>query len=333
MADVLQPFNLAAADRPDLAAVPATVAPRWAPALAVSLALHGVALLGVTALQPAAPARLIDEIPIEIMVQEDPAPASPESEQISPTPASAPVRAAAPSELVEPIAATQPLEPEATSPPPDAPLSAEVEPNAPQLDPAITVAMPEPAPPPVIEMERPSILPEPNVVPPKTAPPAPVARHAPARPTPPRSRPVRADEDDKPTPWRVAVARPRPTQAAARQASARPAARTAPVEPVRAAPSGPSPQAVGAYRGLVLAELNRRKSYPDSARASGAQGRVVVSFTVGPAGRVVNQSVTVSSGNGALDAAARSAVQRMALPAPPGGRFSGSAVLRFALDD
>jgi TonB family protein len=82
------------------------------------------------------------------------------------------------------------------------------------------------------------------------------------------------------------------------------------------------------YRNLVMAELNRRKAYPDQARASGAQGRVVVA-----SGRVVNLAVTASSGHGALDAAARQAVSRMALPPPPGGRFASTAALCFRLDE
>ncbi len=90
---------------------------------------------------------------------------------------------------------------------------------------------------------------------------------------------------------------------------------------------------VTAYRNLVMAELNRRKAYPDRARATGAQGRVVVAFALGSSGRVVSLAITASSGYGMLDTAARHAVSRMTLPPPPGGRFASTAALRFMLGE
>ena len=86
------------------------------------------------------------------------------------------------------------------------------------------------------------------------------------------------------------------------------------------------------YRALVIAELNRRKQYPESARATGATGTVVVSFTIGSSGRVTTSSVVQSSGHGMLDTAARQMLSSLSLPPPPGGRYSATAPVRFNLN-
>jgi len=85
------------------------------------------------------------------------------------------------------------------------------------------------------------------------------------------------------------------------------------------------------FAGLVIAQLNRHKFYPAAARASGASGAVGVAFTIGASGRVVAQSVTRSSGSGALDSAARAIMSSIHTPPPPGGRFSTSTVIRFQI--
>ena len=64
-------------------------------------------------------------------------------------------------------------------------------------------------------------------------------------------------------------------------------------------------RSTASFAGLVIAELNRRKFFPAAARQAGATGAVGVAFTIGPSGRVISQSITRSSGNGALDGAAR----------------------------
>jgi protein TonB len=86
------------------------------------------------------------------------------------------------------------------------------------------------------------------------------------------------------------------------------------------------------YRALVSAELNRRKRYPESARAEGATGTVVVSFTIGSSGRVTASSIVRSSGHGMLDTAARQMLSAVSLPPPPGGRYSATAPVHFSLD-
>jgi protein TonB len=84
-----------------------------------------------------------------------------------------------------------------------------------------------------------------------------------------------------------------------------------------------------AYAGLLAAEIRRRTFYPAAARAAGATGAVGVAFTVGPSGRVISQSITHSSGNPVLDAAARTTLSGIRTPPPPGGRFSTSTNIRF----
>jgi len=85
------------------------------------------------------------------------------------------------------------------------------------------------------------------------------------------------------------------------------------------------------YRALVTAELNRRKQYPESARAAGVTGTVVITFTIGSSGRVTASSIVQSSGHGVLDSAARQTVSSLSLPPPPGGRYSATAPVRFSV--
>lgn len=81
------------------------------------------------------------------------------------------------------------------------------------------------------------------------------------------------------------------------------------------------------YSSLVNAEIRRHSHYPES--ASPATGTVVLSFTIGPAGRVTSSSVVQSSGHGVLDSAARQTLSALSLPPPPGGRFSRTVPLHF----
>jgi protein TonB len=86
------------------------------------------------------------------------------------------------------------------------------------------------------------------------------------------------------------------------------------------------------YAGMLAAELRRQQFYPAEARTQGATGSVGVAFSVGPSGRVVSQSITRSSGNAALDGAARAMMGAVHAPPPPGGQFSTSTTIRFHLD-
>ena len=96
-----------------------------------------------------------------------------------------------------------------------------------------------------------------------------------------------------------------------------------------AKPSGAGSMSRGDFQALLIGELKRRMFYPEAARAAGVTGAVGVTFVVGPAGRVISQSITRSSGNAALDGAARVVMSAIRTPPPPGGRYSVSTNLTF----
>jgi protein TonB len=85
------------------------------------------------------------------------------------------------------------------------------------------------------------------------------------------------------------------------------------------------------YAGLVSGEIKRHR-YLAAVRAAGITGSVGLTFTIGPAGRVIRQSVTRSSGNGALDGAARAIISAIHPPPPPNGSFSSTIVLKFNMN-
>lgn len=87
------------------------------------------------------------------------------------------------------------------------------------------------------------------------------------------------------------------------------------------------------YRSIVAAELNRRKFYPPSARAAGLEGVVVMSFTIGGDGHVHGHSIVRSSGQPALDQAARQMMAAIALPPPPGGTFRATVPIQYSIRD
>jgi len=99
---------------------------------------------------------------------------------------------------------------------------------------------------------------------------------------------------------------------------------------------GPAGAATGAvstatYRSLVIAELSRHKQYPPAALSARVQGTVVVSFTIGPSGRVVAHTITRSSGSSALDGAVHRMMAEISLPPPPGGIYRATAPVQFVL--
>lgn len=76
--------------------------------------------------------------------------------------------------------------------------------------------------------------------------------------------------------------------------------------------------------------LNRHKRYPAAARSRREEGRVQVSFTIDPNGRVTSSRVSRSSGNPALDAAALDMVRR-ASPVPPPPKEIAQAHMKVAV--
>jgi protein TonB len=77
------------------------------------------------------------------------------------------------------------------------------------------------------------------------------------------------------------------------------------------------------YGSLFRAALRRHQIH-----AAGV-GSVGVAFTVGGSGHVVSASVTNSSGQGALDAAALRMVRSSSAGPPPGGSYSASTTINF----
>ncbi len=174
------------------------------------------------------------------------------------------------------------------------------------------------APPPVVA--APEAVPLP-VEPPKPAPPPPqktvVEKKPPPKPVETRQDRLREERKDR------EIAESRRKAQEARQELKRGATDGA----ARATSMSPA-----AYAGLLAAEIRRHTFYPASARAAGITGAVGVAFTIGPSGRVISQSITRSSGNPVLDAAARTTLSSVHTPPPPGGRFSTSTNIRFHFD-
>lgn len=146
--------------------------------------------------------------------------------------------------------------------------------------------------------------------------------------------PPRRPRDLAAAPIRVARERPRresATDSAASGAQAREAPRAGAAQPGRA---GSSPDLTPDWRARLAAHLERHRRYPASARASGVEGVVHLSFTIDASGRVVAHGVARSSGSPALDQAAIEMIRRASpLPPPPGAgaNVSITAPVNFRL--
>jgi protein TonB len=117
----------------------------------------------------------------------------------------------------------------------------------------------------------------------------------------------------------------KPSEATAARSKASALARQAMANAVTGGEAGAT------YRSIVAAELNRRKFYPPAARASGVEGVVTVTFTVGASGHVTGHAITRSSGQPALDQAVHQMMAAISLPPPPGGVFRATVPIRFDL--
>jgi periplasmic protein TonB len=214
--------------------------------------------------------------------------------------------APAPPETSPPPAETMqpPPEPEAVPPPPEPPVVA-AEPPPPELPPPQTeapVAAPAPPPP----------LPEKHVV--KKAP-KPVPRH---------------QEAPQPTQTYLPSLPPQLPAAPAPSAPPQTAMAATPVPaPV------PSPEASAGYRALLSAWLESHKRYPDTARQRGEEGRAVLRFSVDRSGRVLDFTVTSSSGYPDLDQSVEEMMRGANLPPFPIGmpqrEMQVSVTIRFSL--
>jgi len=178
------------------------------------------------------------------------------------------------------------------------------------------------------------------------APPLPIERPQPEKiieekkpdPAPPRPAPkVQQQQAARPLP--VSRAAMRALQRAKAEAHARNLAVRAELgAPARRAGvengSGDAPSvSKSAYAALVSAEINRHKVYPVSAREARAEGSVGMVFAIGPSGAIVSHTITQSSGNGALDAAANQMMAASNPPPPPDGSFHGQIAINFHLSN
>ena len=265
---------------------------------AASLALH-VALLGALAWRVVPLPDATAAVEVELVNES----------QAAEAPIAAPVpEAASPSEpsprTLEPPATVAPIEtPAATSEPTPAPTAT--------LEPIPTAAaMSEPTPTPAASQEptpTPAATPEPKPRP--TAIPT-VTRLA-------SSSRVKAPAESVAPPRRMAPVRPHAPVATGVAAAA-------------ADGIGPSLSAARAdYGALVLAQIRAHKFYPAAALEAHESGDVGVLFVVASSGRIASVAITRSSGAATLDQAARTIIDAIELPPPPGGFYSGSTQLDF----
>ncbi|MBB4066050.1 energy transducer TonB [Gellertiella hungarica] len=220
-----------------------------------------------------------------------------------------PVETQEPLPLPEPPAAI-----EAKAPPPPAPqpvLPQEVRPEQPPVPVADSV-----------EQQMLALLENVEV-------PLPVARPKPPLPEKPKAERPKADPPEK------SVVRKKPKTEAPSVAARKPAATVKTADRNAATKTVASSAAAKGdatrWKARVVAHLERRKRYPQAARARGEEGTVLVVFRIDPGGRVLSTSLARSSGHSALDEAAVAMVERASpVPAPPPGASTTiTAPVRF----
>lgn len=79
----------------------------------------------------------------------------------------------------------------------------------------------------------------------------------------------------------------------------------------------------------MVAQIRAHKFYPAAALDAHESGDVGVLFVVASSGRIASVTITRSSGAATLDQAARTIIDAIELPPPPGGFYSGSTQLDF----
>ncbi|MFO1082425.1 MAG: energy transducer TonB [Reyranellaceae bacterium] len=180
-------------------------------------------------------------------------------------------------------------------PPDEAPPLPEMPPD---LSKAVEPPPPEPPPP---DMPMPQLATAVEPPPPDLPPPAfPVP---PPPPKPVEKAPEKPPEPKKAEPPKPRPAPPKPAQAAPATPGPPAAQPAAPAGPP--APSGPR-TVTAAQLGYVVAP---NPVYPQRSRRAGEEGKVMVRVLVDVAGRPAQVSLQASSGHGALDEAALSAVR------------------------
>ncbi len=198
----------------------------------------------------------------------------------------------------------------------------------PNVEPAQAPTEPTPVAPPPEQKAPPEPPPPPEAAPPQEV--------APPPPPPPKAEPDREQElrQEQRLERQKEIAQKKLEErrkqekiekAQERREEAREKAEKAKAAEKRAAArsSGPSRAAYGA---IVVSELRRLQGIGAS-RAGGATGRVHVTFTIGPSGRIVSHSA--GSGDARLAAAAAAMMAAFHAPPPPGGHFTGATNFSF----
>jgi protein TonB len=86
------------------------------------------------------------------------------------------------------------------------------------------------------------------------------------------------------------------------------------------------------YGTLLRAEIMRRRIYPAEAASRGDEGTVMARVTIGPNGTAVSHAVVRGSGISSFDRVVPQIMARLSLPPPPGGHYTATVAIRFALD-
>jgi TonB family protein len=86
------------------------------------------------------------------------------------------------------------------------------------------------------------------------------------------------------------------------------------------------------YGALLRAEIMRRRVYPPEAASRGDQGTVMARVTIGPGGTATSHAVVRGSGIASFDQAVPQIMARLSLLPPPGGSYTATVAIRFALD-
>jgi protein TonB len=216
----------------------------------------------------------------------------------------------------ETVAATEPaptIEPEPEAPP------VEAEPEAPPPTEMAALA-PAPPEPPVIPAAEDAAPTKSDDEPPPQAKPV---KDSTSKPKP-KSEPKSEPRERKTKPVRRGRAHDGPTGATAARASGTMSGAQAERAQTGAAQAN--------YGSLLRAEIMRRRIYPAEAASRGDEGTVMARVTIGPSGTAVSHAVVRGSGIASFDRVIPQIMARLSLPPPPGGHFTATVAIRFALD-
>lgn len=316
--------------------------PTWIAATVVVLGAH-VGAVGIAAwVKPDVPPAL-ESVEMTVVAEGEPVPentpevaAQKAVEPTPPDPTPQPDPLPTPPDPMPPPPVEQPVPEQPTPPPVELPPPAPIEPPPPP--PPVEPPPPppvEPPPPPPVEPPPPPpvdpVVPPPPDVQSQDA--TPVAPPPPPAPViqPPVQEPPKKPEPEKPKVAVKPVQKPRPKPPAKERVEERLAQKAQKVGLAegKAVDAGLTKEA---YSAIINAQINAHRFYPEAARSAGITGRVVIAFTIGAGGTAVGVTIAQSSGNSALDEAARQAVRAIHAPPPPGGPFSASKSFNFNLN-